>query len=347
MFQLENIIRENVKRLKPYSSARSEFSGQAEIFLDANENPYETGYNRYPDAYQKELKKAVARLKGTAVENIFLGNGSDEAIDLLFRAFCEPGRDHIIICPPTYGMYQVSADINDVAVKKVSLSTNFELRVPEILAEADTNTKMLFICSPNNPTGNSMDKNAIIEVLENFEGIVVVDEAYIDFSKEESCLSLLEEYPNLVILQTFSKAWGLAGIRLGMCFASAEIIAIINKIKPPYNVNSITQSIALEKLQDRSTKEEQVKVLLGEREELSKQLNLLPWVEKVYPSDANFLLIKMEKPVQLYDDLKRKGIIVRNRSKVHLCEACLRITIGTPEENQVIVKALNAWTLPA
>jgi histidinol-phosphate aminotransferase len=340
---INELVRESVRRLAPYSCARDEFSGQAEVFLDANENPFNNGLNRYPDAYQWQLKEKIAEVKGIALENIFLGNGSDEVIDLLFRAFCEPRLDNALICPPTYGMYEVSAGINDVPVKKIPLTPDFQLDVPSILAQADERSKLLFICSPNNPTGNLFSREAIGILLENFKGIVVIDEAYIDFSDEESWLYELPNWPRLVVMQTLSKAWGLAGIRLGMCFASKELVQILNKIKPPYNVNSLTQSAALSALSEAAAMRQQVGAILQERGALSTALQGLAFVQRVHPSDANFLLAKVDDANSLYGFLKDRGIIVRNRSKVQLCEGCLRFTVGTPEENRQLLATLRNW----
>ncbi len=338
---IQNLVRPNIRCLTPYSSARSEFKGKAEVFLDANESPYDTGYNRYPDPLQWKLKRAIGELKGIAPEHIFLGNGSDEAIDLLLRIFCEPGADHIITLPPTYGMYRVSADISNVAVREIPLRPgSFQPDVEAVLAAADAHSKVLFICSPNNPTGNSTRTESIRALAEGFPGIVVVDEAYIDFSAQESAIGLLPGYPNLVVLQTFSKAWGLAGIRLGMAFASAEIIGYFNKVKPPYNINQLTQEAALRALAKKEEQEAQVQQLLGQRTLLQQYLGGLPFVERIYPSDANFLLVKMKDPAGIYDYLVEQGIIVRDRSRVMLCEGCLRITVGTPEENERIFRAL-------
>ena len=338
---LLQLVRPNILSLTPYSSARSEFKGQADIFLDANENPFENGLNRYPDPLQKALKARISELKGVAADQIFLGNGSDEAIDLLVRIFCEPGKDSILILPPTYGMYQVAADIAGVAVREVSLTPDFQPDVAAIHAAADSGTKILFLCSPNNPTGNDMHPEAIRQLAASFPGIVVVDEAYIDFSSQPSAIALLEDFPNLVVLQTFSKAWGMAGIRLGMAFASRAITDLFNKVKPPYNINQLTQEKALEALRDTSHKEEMVKQILSERTRLVAALHELPLVGRVYPSDANFVLVRVADPNALYRYLVERGIIVRNRHTVHLCAGSLRITIGTPEENQALLTALK------
>ena len=340
--EIANLVRPNIRKLVPYSSARSEFKGKAEVFLDANENPFETGLNRYPDPLQWKLKAAISQLKGVPAEQIFLGNGSDEAIDLVVRIFCEPRQDHILILPPTYGMYQVSADIADVGIRSVSLTSDFQPDVEAILAAADEHSKILFICSPNNPTGNDVELERIRSLCAQFRGIVVVDEAYIDFSNQASCTSLLSEFPNLIILQTFSKAWGMAGIRLGMAFASLEIIQLFNKVKPPYNINQLTQQIALEALETSQDDYRQLlSTLLNERERLLKGLGELKFVEKIFPSDANFILVKMDDPNGTYQYLVEEGIIVRNRNSVHLCAGSLRITVGRPEENDALLTALN------
>ena len=340
MSSINHLVRSNILRLTPYSSARSEYKGWAEIFLDANENPYDTGYNRYPDPLQWKLKERISVLKGVAPENIFLGNGSDEAIDLLIRIFCEPGVDHIITLPPTYGMYKVSADIANVPVKEVLLDKDFQPDVAAILSAADGHSKLLFLCSPNNPTANSFKLDKVQELLAGFPGIVVVDEAYIDFSGQPSCINLLAEFPNLVVMQTFSKAWGMAGIRLGMAFASEEITGLFNKVKPPYNINQLTQEVALEALENQQQQEEWVQQILGQRVVLTQYLSGLDYVQRIYPSDANFLLVQVKDPKSVYDFLVSNGIIVRDRSRVALCEGCLRITIGTPEENEQLFRAL-------
>ena len=347
-FNLNKLIRENIKKLKPYSSARSEFSGMASVFLDANENafgsPLMKWYNRYPDPLQWEVKRKISTIKNIAAENILLGNGSDECIDLLIRAFCHPQKDNVIICPPTYGMYEVYAHINDVGVKEVPLLQNFQLNLDGLEQAIDENTKLIFLCSPNNPTGNSMEREDIEVVLNNFDGIVIIDEAYINFSRYRSFLSELKDYPNLVVMQTFSKAWGLAALRLGMNFASIEIIDILNKIKPPYNINLATQELALQALDHLDDVNTMIKETVKEREELVKDLVQLPSVQKVYPSDANFVLAKMTEATSIYNYLKEKGIIVRNRSNVILCEDCLRITVGTPKENRQLLDALKNYS---
>ncbi len=342
-FSLEALLRPNIASLKPYSSARDEFSGADALFFDANENPFNAPYNRYPDPYQIELKKKIAGIKGTGPENIFLGNGSDEAIDLLFRAFCVPGKDNVISIDPTYGMYQVAADINDVEVKKVLLKPDFELDVEGLLNAVDNNTKMIFICSPNNPTANVFREEDMLRVIKGFDGIVIVDEAYIDFAPEKTLLKYLNEFPNLVILQTFSKAWGVAAIRLGMAFASKEIIDVLSSIKYPYNVNILTQEKAMELLENEKEKDNWVSVILKEKERLKEALNKNPLIKKTYPSDANFLLVVVDEPRRLYDFLAERKLIIRDRSKVAQCEGCLRITIGTPEENDKLIEALNEF----
>jgi histidinol-phosphate aminotransferase len=346
-FDLNRLVRDNIKKLKPYSSARSEFSGVAQVFLDANENafgsPLTKWYNRYPDPLQWELKRKISTIKNVAPENILLGNGSDECIDLLIRAFCDPLKDNIIICPPTYGMYEVYAHINDVQVKEVPLHPNFQLNLEELENAIDENTKLIFFCSPNNPTGNSMEREDIEMVLNNFDGIVVIDEAYINYSRHRSFVAELKDYPNLVVMQTFSKAWGLAALRLGMNFASIEIVDILNKIKPPYNINRATQELALKALDHLDDVNTMIKDTVEEREELVKNLVQLPIVQKVFPSDANFVLAKMTNATAIYNYLKEKGIIVRNRSNVILCEDCLRITVGTPKENAQLIEALKNY----
>ena len=340
---INNLLRKNIQNLKPYSSARDEYSGDAMVFLDANENPFNEPYNRYPDPLQKELKQKISDLKKKAANQIFLGNGSDEPIDLLIRAFCEPGIDNIVTINPTYGMYQVAADTNNIEAIKVSLSDDFELDPKQILHSVNGNTKLIFLCSPNNPSGNSLNKDAMLEIIQNFEGIVVVDEAYIDFAPGKSLLPEIEKYPNLVILQTFSKAWGMAGIRLGMAFASVEIIQVLNKIKYPYNINILTQQKALELLENKEQVDIWVKKLIEEREKMAKYLAKLHFVTKIYPSDANFLLVSMNDAKRIYDYLVENGIIVRDRSKIHLCDNSLRITIGTMDEDIVLLQALKDY----
>jgi histidinol-phosphate aminotransferase len=346
-FDLSRLVRDNIKKLKPYSSARSEFSGEASVFLDANENsfgsPLTKWYNRYPDPLQWELKKKIAGIKATTAENILLGNGSDECIDLLIRAFCDPKKDNIIICPPTYGMYEVYAHINDVELREVPLLPGFQLNLEGIEAAIDANTKLIFLCSPNNPTGNSLEREDVEIVLNNFEGIVVVDEAYINYSRYRSFITELKDYPNLVVMQTFSKAWGLAALRLGMNFASTGIIGVLNTIKPPYNINSATQELALKALDKLEDVNAMITETVKERGALVKALVGLPFVQKVYPSDANFVLVKMNNATAVYDYLKQQGIIVRNRSNVLQCDDCLRITVGTEEQDQKLINALKAY----
>ena len=344
MFNLNNLTRNNIKSLTPYSSARDEFKGDASVFLDANENslgsPLMKWYNRYPDPYQWKLKEAIRNVKGIAVENIFLGNGSDECIDLLYRCFCNPGKDNIIICPPTYGMYEVSANINDVEIRKAPLMEDFQLDLIHLENLIDASTKIIWVCSPNNPTGNSIHHHDIEMLLNNFDGLVVVDEAYINFARQKSFVSLLEEYPNLVVLQTFSKAWGLAALRLGMAFASADIITNLNNVKPPYNINQATQELAIKALEEVGQVNDMIKEIVAMRDALTEVFSSLPFVEKVYPSDANFLLVKIKEARKVYEYLLTKGIVVRDRSNVTLCDSCLRITIGTEKENTLLVDAL-------
>ena len=342
-FNLENIIRENVKGLKPYSSARDEYvsDGSQMVFLDANENPFENGVNRYPDPQQRSLKAVFAEQKGINIENILLGNGSDEVLDLLFRAFCEPKEDNIISLPPTYGMYKVLSGINCIENREVLLTKDFQPDVAAILKTADSNSKLLFICSPNNPTGNSISEENITQLLNSFKGLVVIDEAYIDFSPEESWASRLTDFPNLIVTQTLSKAYGMAGIRLGTCIASKEIIAVLNKIKPPYNVNELTQQKALKRVVDTKRINLEIQVILEQKEILSKVLCDVNFVEKVYASDANFILVKVDNADERYTQLLEKGIVIRNRSTQALCENTLRLTVGTQEENSILIKVLK------
>ncbi len=347
MFDLQKIIRKNIKSLVAYSSARDEFSGEANVFLDANENslgsPLPKWYNRYPDPHQRALKQQISRVKGIASEHIFLGNGSDECIDLLYRCFCEPGKDNVIICPPTYGMYEVSANINDVAVRKAPLLPDFQLNLAHIETLIDAHTKIIWICSPNNPTGNSLNRNDIEMVLNNFDGIVAIDEAYINFAQQKSFIQELADYPNLVVLQTFSKAWGLAALRLGMAFASIEILETMNKVKPPYNINQATQDLAMQALEEVGQVNDMIKEIVHMRNALADVLLQIPTVSKVYDSDANFLLVKIKDARQVYEFLLTKGIVLRDRSNVQLCEDSIRITIGTEQENTVLVDALAEW----
>lgn len=347
MFDVNTLVRDNIARLTPYSSARDEFSGEAKVFLDANENslgsPLKKWYNRYPDPHQKAIKQKLAMVKGIAAEHIFLGNGSDECIDLLYRCFCNPGKDNIIICPPTYGMYEVSANINDVAVKKVPLLPNFELDLSGIEDAIDDQTKLIWICSPNNPTGNSLKRLDIETLLNNFKGLVIVDEAYINFSKQKSFVQELTEYPNLVVLQTLSKAWGLAGLRLGMAFASTAIIEILNRVKPPYNINQATQELVLTALEEVGQINDMIRLLVDMREALAEVFASMPTVETVYPSDANFILVKIKEARAVYEFLLTKGIVLRDRSNVQLCNDCLRITVGSEQDNTLLVDAMQDW----
>ena len=344
MISLEQLVRKNIWSLAPYSSARDEYSGkEAHVFLDANENPYNAPYNRYPDPLQREVKKMLERVKGVPSENIFLGNGSDEAIDLPYRIFCEPGRDNVVSIAPTYGMYQVCADINDIECRQVLLDEHFQLHADAVLAACDEHTKIIWLCSPNNPTGNSLNRDEILKVIEGFEGIVIVDEAYIDFAQQLSLRQELPTHPNLIILQTMSKAWGSAAIRLGMAFASKEIIAIYNKVKYPYNVNQLTQQQAMEMLKDPFEVDKTVKLLLQERTRLIQAFHELPICEQIYPTDANFFLTRVTDATRIYNYLVDNGIIVRNRSRIQLCQNCLRITIGTRTENNELLSALRQY----
>lgn len=346
-FDLDKLVRKNIKTLKPYSSARHEFAGKASLFLDANENAYGSPlaekFNRYPDPLQWQLKFQLARVKGVPAENIFIGNGSDEVIDLAYRIFCNPGNDNVIICPPTYGLYEVSANINDVAIKKVNLTEDFQLDVEGILDAVDANTKLIFICSPNNPTGNNMKREDVEVLLNNFAGIVIIDEAYINYSKQKTFIQELTDYPNLIVMQTLSKAWGLAALRLGLCYASMDIIDLYNKVKPPYNINDASQQLGLDALSETETVNSWIKESVQQKEILIKQLSQFSFVEKVYPSDANFILVKVNDADDLYNYLSSNEVIVRNRSKEVHCENCLRITIGTPEENKKVIELLKQY----
>ena len=341
--EIKELIRENIKSLQPYSSARDEFKeiSSAFIFMDANENPFESGLNRYPDPQQNLVKEALSKIKGVSKEQILLGNGSDEVLDLIFRVFCEPKEDQVIVLPPTYGMYEVLAKMNDIKLITIPLLDNFQPNIKEVVKVQNTNTKVLFLCSPNNPTANSFDANTIETLLKEFSGIVVVDEAYIDFSDEDSWLARLDEFPNLIVTQTLSKAYGLAGIRLGICYASQEIISILNKIKPPYNVNQLTQDVALKALLNRDEVNNQIKAITSERNQLIKDLKKLDIVDKVYASDANFLLVKVDDANLRYEQLLNNGIVVRNRSNQMLCENCLRFTIGTKDDNEKLITTLK------
>ena len=345
MKQLEQLTRPNIWRLAPYSSARDEYSGkQAHVFLDANENPYSmTANNRYPDPLQRELKTSLSKIKGVAPEQIFLGNGSDEAIDLAYRIFCEPGQDNVVAIEPTYGMYRVCADINNVEYRTVMLDGGFQFQADRLLQACDDNTKLVWLCSPNNPTGNSLYRQEMLNVVERFEGIVVIDEAYSDFSRQQSCRSELTSHPNLIVLNTMSKAWALAGIRLGMAFASPEIIGLFNKVKYPYNVNRLTQVEALAALRNPYEVQGWVKCILDERMRMMKAFHELPICRHVYPSDANFFLARMTDAQAAYDYLVDRGIIVRNRSRVALCDNCLRVTVGLKGENNELIAALRQF----
>ena len=344
MKDLKEIVRKNIYSLKPYSSARNEFKGEASIFIDANENPYDTPYNRYPDPLQLQVKEKISALKGVSVENIFLGVGSDEPIDLLYRIFCEPQKNNVVALEPTYGMYAVCADINNVEYRTVSLKENYQFSADDLLAATDENSKIIWLCSPNNPTGNALESAEIEKVLKNFSGIVAVDEAYIDFSSQPSYLKVLKEYPNMVVLQTFSKAWGSAGVRLGMAFASEDIIKIFNKVKYPYNVNVLTQRYAIKLLDNFSQVEKKVKAILKNREKLEKQLAKIKCIKEVYPTDANFILVKTIDSDVIYKYLIEKGIVARNRNGITLCDNCLRITVGTAEENKQVIAALKNFS---
>jgi len=344
MKALKELTRPNIWDLKPYSSARDEYKGvEASVFLDANENPYNNPFNRYPDPLQRDLKELLAPIKGVKSGNIFLGNGSDEAIDLVYRAFCEPEKDNVVAIDPTYGMYKVCADVNNVDYRNVLLDENYQFSADMLLAATDERTKLIFICSPNNPTGNDLLQSEIEKVINEFEGLVILDEAYNDFSDRPSYLSQLDKYPNLIILQTFSKAYGCAAIRLGMAFASKEIIDILNKIKYPYNVNLLTQQQAMSMLKDYSQVEAWVKTLIEERAYLENEFAALVCTEKIYPSDANFFLAKVSDAKAIYNYLVAKGIIVRNRTSITLCKDCLRVTVGTREENNQLLEALKQY----
>ena len=344
---LGSLVRENIKSLTPYSTARHEFKGKASVLLDANENAYgsplEDNFNRYPDPLQWQLKFAIAKIKGVPAENIFIGNGSDEVIDIAYRIFCDPVKDNVILCPPTYGMYEVSGKINDVDIRKVNLTPDFQLDVAGILDAADANTKLLFLCSPNNPTGNNMRRSDVEILLNNFPGIILIDEAYINYSKQKTFIQELVEYPNLVVMQTLSKAWGLAALRLGLCFASLDIIELFNKVKPPYNINEASQELALEALQHTEQVNNWIREIVSQKNQLVHKLVKLSFVEKIYPSDANFILVKVKDANSLYQYLAKNEVVVRNRSKEVLCENCLRITIGTPEENLQLLKLIKAY----
>ena len=339
---IDSLIRPTIKALKPYSSARDEFQGVSDpmVFLDANENPFYNGVNRYPDPKQRTVKSMLSEIKGIPVKNILLGNGSDEVLDLIFRVFCEPNQDNILILPPTYGMYEVLANLNAVEIKKIQLTDDFQPDVEGILSQVDENSKLLFLCSPNNPTGNSFTQKSIAELVSNFKGIVVIDEAYIDFSNQISWSTRLEDFPNLIVTQTLSKAYGMAGIRLGICYASTQIINVLNAIKPPYNVNELTQQRAIEQLSSKEVTANQINTILEERKKLISEVKTMDYVLKIYPSDANFILVKVDDANKRYDQLIEKGIVVRNRTKQPGCDNCLRLTVGTPEENEILIKTL-------
>ena len=340
---IENLIRENIKSLKPYSSAREEFKNSASnlVYLDANENPFDTGLNRYPDPQQNLVKAALAKIKNVSREQLLLGNGSDEVLDLIFRVFCEPKVDTVIVLPPTYGMYEVLANTNDVGLIKISLLDNYQPNVDEILKAQNSQTKLLFLCSPNNPTANSFNADKIETLIKKFTGIVVIDEAYIDFSSQESWIGRLNEFPNLIVIQTLSKAYGLAGIRLGACYSSTKIISVLNKIKPPYNINQLTQQTALKALQNSIKTNNEIAIIISERNKLIIDLEEISFIVKVYPSDANFLLVKVDNAIVRYHQLVEHEIIVRNRTNLPLCENCLRFTVGTKEENKKLMKTLK------
>ncbi|MBQ7940863.1 MAG: histidinol-phosphate transaminase [Muribaculaceae bacterium] len=340
---IDKLVRPNINRLSPYSSARNEFTGTAAVFLDANENPFNAPYNRYPDPLQKNVKEKLAAVKGVKPENIFLGAGSDEGIDLAYRIFCRPNIDNAVAIAPSYGMYEVCADINDIEYRKVQLDDNFCFTPADLLAATDENTKLIWICSPNNPTGNAASTDIIKTVAKGFNGIVMVDEAYIDFSNKGSMLEYLADYPNVIVLQTFSKAWGCAGLRLGAAFASPEIIDYYNKVKYPYNLNTVTQELALQALEDRHMVKVWVEELIESRTHLADELKDISCVKRIYPSDANFILVKVDNPDNLYSYLCQNGIIVRNRNRVEKCAGCLRITIGTIEENTQLLNAIKEY----
>ena len=356
-FDLQNIIRLNIKNLMPYSSARHEFTGKASVYLDANENAFgspfpsphgerlaaNANYNRYPDPLQWQLKFQLARIKGVPAENIFVGNGSDEVIDLAYRIFCNPAKDNVIICPPTYGMYEVSANINDVQIKKVNLTPDFQLDIEGILQAVDEYTKLLFICSPNNPTGNNMNRTDVEMLLNSFPGIIIIDEAYINYSQQKTFIQELTEYPNLIVMQTLSKAWGLAALRLGLCYASLDIIDLFNKVKPPYNVNDVSQQLGLEALQDTTIVNNWIQQTVEQKNILINAMKGLTCVESIFPSDANFILVKVKDATSLYNYLAANEVIVRNRSKDVYCDNCLRFTIGTPAENALLIKLLISY----
>ena len=341
--EIKDLIRENIKSLEAYSSARDEFKAMSSefVFIDANENPFDTGLNRYPDPQQNLVKEALSKLKGISKEQILLANGSDEVLDLIFRVFCEPREDNVIVLPPTYGMYEVLANTNAIELVKIPLVENFQPNVKEIVKCQDAKTKVLFLCSPNNPTANSFNASKIETLIKEFNGIVVIDEAYIDFSIEDSWLGRLDEFPNLIVTQTLSKAYGLAAIRLGICYASKEIISILNKIKPPYNVNQLTQDVALQSLLNQEKVKNNITAIISERNQLIRDLENVEIVEKVYSSDANFLLVKVDDANLRYKQLVKLGIIARNRTTQILCDNCLRFTVGTADENKKLINTLK------
>lgn len=341
MKQLKDLVRKNIWELKPYSCARDEFKGEASVYLDANENPYGAPYNRYPDPRQIALKEKISKIKGVPADQIMLGNGSDEPIDLIYRIFCEPGVDNVVAIEPTYGMYGVCADVNNVEYRAIKLDDKFDINGRETITAVDEHTKVMWFCSPNNPTGNLLTRNKLAFMCYNFPGIVVIDEAYADFSSQESWLKTLNQFPNLIVLQTFSKAWGMASVRCGMAFASKQIIELFNKVKYPYNINLLTQQFVSERLDHEDEMKQQVQQILAERSRMAEELQKLDCVETVYPSEANFLLVKVDDAELRYDQLMMSGVIVRNRNKVQLCEGCLRITIGTPEENKELLYTLQ------
>jgi len=341
-FKLNNILRDNIKNLDSYSSAREDFKGNAEIYLDANENPYNNDINRYPDPYQKSLKKVISQIKNIDSDNIFIGNGSDEVLDITIRTFCEPSKDNIIICPPTYGMYKVLADINNIETKEVLLNADFSLNKEQILSTANANTKLVILCSPNNPTGNSIPLQEIEYLLNRLNAIILVDEAYIDFSDKESALALIEKHPNLIVSQTLSKAYGMAGIRIGLAFAQQNIIDIFNKVKPPYNISVLSQNKATKYLLQEGLYKEKLNRLANQKRYLISSLSKNKLVKKIYPSDANFILVKFSDADYIYKYLVENGIIVRNRSKQPRCENCLRISVGTERENKILIQKLNS-----
>ena len=342
-FDLNNLLRDNVKAIKPYSSARDEYQETSSdmVFIDANENPFETNLNRYPDPQQTKLKEKLSEIKRVPISQMLLGNGSDEVLDLIFRAFCEPNQDNVITLPPTYGMYSVLANLNAIEIKEVFLNRDFQPNVETILDAQNNRSKLLFICSPNNPTANSFESEAIEKLIKNFNGIVVIDEAYVDFSNDESWLLRLKEFPNLIVTQTLSKAFGLAGVRLGICYASEEIISVLNKIKPPYNINQLTQDEALKRLNNVASVQREIQLILSERKNLLSSLKSISIVENVYASDANFILVKVDDANKRYQQLINKGIVVRNRTNQPLCENCLRFTVGTEKENDKLIEILN------